>query len=213
MLSAIAGDVTRRAVICRLDTGLENPETREFAFDCLQMAKQRRTQYVAGALTALRGFITAGRPVKVSAFGSFSDYSLVRGTLIWLGEEDPVATRAALTASDPRRAEIIEVVSTWAEAVGSEPLTLAELKTCCEEINAGPAKKKLLGLLRDRTGGYWNARKVGWWLRSFKGRPFNGHTMKSEQAKDRQVWWIEATNQPNLSPAPTQLELLRNWPF
>ena len=58
----LAGDVTRRAILCRLDPKCELPETRIFDRDPVAVAKAERPRLVAAVLTILRAFHVAGRP-------------------------------------------------------------------------------------------------------------------------------------------------------
>ena len=59
---ALVGDMTRRAVLCRLDPGCERPELRTFPRSPIAAAKVERGRYLAAALTVLRAFVVAGRP-------------------------------------------------------------------------------------------------------------------------------------------------------
>ena len=79
------GDVSRRAVFCRLDAEVERPDTREFDFDCHQEVRDQRPTLVVAGLTILRAFIHAGRPVTLQPMGSFDDWAWVRGALVWFG--------------------------------------------------------------------------------------------------------------------------------
>jgi hypothetical protein len=71
----IAGDMTRRVLLCSIDSGEERPELRAFTFNPLQMAKDNRPKYLAAALTILRAYIVAGKPVKLRPLASFEQWS------------------------------------------------------------------------------------------------------------------------------------------
>src|SRR4029077_13510853 len=76
------GDMTTRAIVCRLDAGVEKPEQRRFDIDLRKEVPRHRAKLVVAALTVLRAFIAAGRPGldKLTPFGRFEDWSnLVRG--------------------------------------------------------------------------------------------------------------------------------------
>jgi hypothetical protein len=96
----LRGDMTRRAVACRLDAKMANPDERVFDFDAVQEVRDARPGLVADALTVVRAYIAAGRPASLDAFGSFDDRDLVRGALVWLGHADPAETRVAVRVSD-----------------------------------------------------------------------------------------------------------------
>src|SRR5262249_14917208 len=56
------GDMTTRALLCRLDAKMENPETRRFDVDLKSWIPEHRTALVVAGLTVLRAFVVAGRP-------------------------------------------------------------------------------------------------------------------------------------------------------
>ena len=70
---SFAGDMTRRALLCRMDARMENPEGRSFEKDLRSWVPEHRGQLVAAGLTILRAFVAAGRPglAKLPPFGSF----------------------------------------------------------------------------------------------------------------------------------------------
>jgi putative DNA primase/helicase len=99
----LVGDLTRRAILCRLDPKVERPESRVFDWEPVAVAKARRPEYAAAVLTLLRGFHVAGRPGCPAALGSFEEWSdLVRGALLWVGAADPVETMEEIRRADPR---------------------------------------------------------------------------------------------------------------
>jgi hypothetical protein len=116
-----AGDTSRRAVVSRLDAGMERPDTRKFNFDCHEEVKAKRPELVVDALTVLRAYSVAGRPQALTPMGSFDDWEWVRGALVWLGRADPAETRSAIMESDPKKDELSEVMEIWKRTLGSEP--------------------------------------------------------------------------------------------
>lgn len=89
----VRGDMARRTVVCRLDAKMPNPDERKFSFDAVSEVREDRPALVVDALTIVRAFIAAGRPGNLSPFGSFEDWDLVRGALVWLGLADPATER------------------------------------------------------------------------------------------------------------------------
>lgn len=59
---AFAGDMTRRALLCRMDARMESPEGRQFKRDLRAWVPENRGQLVAAGLTVLLAFVAAGRP-------------------------------------------------------------------------------------------------------------------------------------------------------
>ena len=121
------GDLTRRALLCRIDAKVERPETRVFDRDPIATVKAMRPVLLVAALTALRAFHVAGRPGTSAPLGSFEDWSnLVRGALIWLGCADPVELMKSMRQADPTREAMRAVAAQWSAVIGPEPVTAAE---------------------------------------------------------------------------------------
>ncbi len=96
------GDVVRRTILCTLDADEERPELRTFAGDPLALVMADRGKYIAAAITIVRAFIAAGRPIMPPPLASYNEWSLmVRAPLIWLGCEDPVKTQEKARENDP----------------------------------------------------------------------------------------------------------------
>ncbi|HEY3452279.1 MAG TPA: hypothetical protein VGK67_38395 [Myxococcales bacterium] len=104
--ATLVGDIGRRTIHVRLATPLEHPEERaDFRHsDLLAWVRQERPRLLAAALTVLRGWFVAGRPVAdLPAFGSFETWSgIVRNALRWVDLPDPWAdTKEGLRQADP----------------------------------------------------------------------------------------------------------------
>jgi hypothetical protein len=142
-------DMSRRAVLCTMDAGMEKPAERDFDVDLKVEVPRRRHELVPAALTVLRAFIVAGRPGldKLKSTGSFEEWSrLVRGALVWLGEADPWETQADVTAVDTAREELASLIEAWAEVVDvGRVVTAGELLSIASEAAAnGPGRDGLL---------------------------------------------------------------------
>lgn len=124
----LVGDLTRRALLCRLDAKMERPELRRFAVEPVEEAKRQRGLLIAAALTVLSAYHIAGRPGQPDALGSFEEWSgWVRGALLWLGEADPVDTMKEVRATDPRLEELRAVMSQWKAVIGSGAASVREI--------------------------------------------------------------------------------------
>lgn len=183
----LLGDVTRRAVLCRLDARVERPELRSFDFEPVDLAKQERGRLVGAALTILRAYHVAGRPDCPEALGSFEEWSdWVRGALIWLGAADPVGTMEAARESDPRLDELTAVLGAWNAIIGSRDVTVREIIDCATRQSAAhmslPAgrpdfahpdfREALLAVAGS--GGAINGKSLGKWLAANEGRIVDG---------------------------------------
>lgn len=182
---AFAGDTSRRAVVCRLDAGVEKPEERAFDFDCHGEVRASRAVLVVAGLTVLRAYHVAGRPAALTVpMGSFSDWEWVRGALVWLGHEDPASTRAAITDNDPRKNDLIEVMDLWAAAfdrpehIGDPWIAVAQIEEFAEKSEAQdtPLRKLRDRLVEVCCRGRWSGTSVGRWLTKHKDRVVGGRS-------------------------------------
>ena len=94
-----------RAVVAKIDAGIEKPGERKFVGDFRADTLAQRPALVAAGLTLLRGYIVAERPWPKDITNSrFTDWDrLVRGCLLWLREPDPYATKELVMSTDSAR--------------------------------------------------------------------------------------------------------------
>lgn len=94
----LGGDLARRVITCRLESPLERPEERtDFRHPHLAAwVAVHRPRLAAAALTVLRAYHVAGRPVPAgwTPLGTFEAWTnLVAGALVWLGRPNPLDGR------------------------------------------------------------------------------------------------------------------------
>jgi hypothetical protein len=178
----MVGDMTRRAIRCTLDAGVERPELREFDRDPVATVAATRGDYVAAALTILRAFHLAGRPQQTTPLGSFTEWSRwVRDGLIWLGEADPCATMEEVRGADPKLEALTTVIEQWHTHLGNRRVSVKEvidvatdqapgLYTRGEFINP-EFREALLAVAGD--GGAISGKRLGKWLSANQGRIVN----------------------------------------
>lgn len=178
---AIEGDLARRSLLIRLDPGVEQPETLHFDFDPVARAREMYAELVSAALTALRAYIVAGKPWGLSRakLGSFEEWdALICGCLHWLGYADPVATTKHVAHYDPERAAGLELLRTWHEEYGPEPVLLSQIRK-----DAGETYE----LLKSREE--WNPRIIAFRLRRIEGRIIGGYKLhRSERSNEDRVY-------------------------
>jgi hypothetical protein len=180
----LAGDMSRRAVICRLDAGVERPDTREFNFDCHAEVIDARPELVVAGLTMLRAYRAAGSPSKLPPMGSFQDWDWIRGTLVWLGCADPADTRESVLDADPRRDELSAVMDVWQQTLRDERVEVGAIATS----DFDDLKQALIDVACR--GGAWSSKSVGWWLRRHKDRVVDGRCFRCESERNHQRWWL-----------------------
>ena len=178
---AIAGDLTRKFLISRLNAKAEQPEMRVFENDAVEDAKARRPELAVAVLTVLRAYHVAGRPEQdVSPLGSYGEWSrMIRDALLWVGCADPVASMSRVRDADPFLRDLRDIIAQWRDVIGNERVTVAEaVAAACAQNDlsyGGGARfvhhefrEALLGVAGR--GGVVNTKALGRWLASVKGR-------------------------------------------
>lgn len=163
-------DMTRRAVICALDSGEERPELRRFGTKPVEAVLMERGPYIAACLTIVRAYHFAGRPSRLAPLASFEDWSdMVRSALVWLGEDDPVATMEKARENDPIRVNFAAFVHAWAKEIGTGrncEMTAAELIKAIGEGQQGlfrcpQLRETIHDIIPEKR---LNSRALGKWL-------------------------------------------------
>ena len=182
----LRGDMVRRAIICRIDAKTEQPDRRVFEFEPVAEIQQSRSQLVVDALTVLRAYINAGRPLPLHhrPLGSFDDWELVRGALIWLGQDDPVLTQAAARDDDDDREMLGDVLSALFRRFGNAEFRTRELENGISDT----VRQEIQMHLRN---GEWNLKGASMMLSKLRDRPWNGLALEgSKDTTDTRVWRV-----------------------
>ena len=216
----LEGDMTRRAVMCTMDPGVERPETRVFSRAPLAMVRADRDKYVIAALTVLKAFHVAGRPSQRDPLGSFVEWSnWVRGALIWLGEADPCDTMEKVRQNDPKLGAIIAVISQWAEVVGyDERITTKDLidhaierknesfSPYLREFVHPELREALLTVAGD--GGAISGRRLGMWLGANENRLVQGcKIVRDGERGGVSMWKLQSAGETS---KPTERSSIRS---
>ncbi len=70
------GDISTRALLCKLDPQIERPEEREFSVDLRTYIPEHPTDLVNAGLIILRAYDVAGKPLQnIKPFGRFEEWS------------------------------------------------------------------------------------------------------------------------------------------
>ena len=195
----IAGDLTRRSLICRIDPETERPELRIFKNDPVADAKAQRPQLIVAGLTMLKAYLVAGCPCQVN-LGSFEDWSkLIRSTLIWLGEIDPVETMERLRENDPILDEKRVVMDAWKDLYADRKVEVSDIIKLCsadEESLADPQRREnLRTALLPIAGmhGEVDGKRLGFWLRKNRGATLDGSTFQLvDKRQGFAIWSLQS---------------------
>lgn len=187
---AILGDTTRRVLVSRIESPLENPEDRtEFRHpELLPWVRENRARLVRAALTVLRGFVVAGRPSQgLRTWGSFEAWAaLIPQAIVWAGGEDVMACRAEVSgAMEPEKAALLAVLELWPRLAGDSGTTAkraVEALYPAERARGGPMPPDGFEVLRDALESVTNAKpglppspvSVGKFLQRVCGRVVGG---------------------------------------
>ncbi len=185
---SLVGDVTRRAVMCRLDPKEERPELRKFSSDPIAIVKADRGRYLVAALTILRAYHVAGRPERPVPLGSYEVWSSwVRGALLWLGQADPVATMEGVRDRDPKLDALTAVLELWEDVIAGATVSVRDvIDQATEQVTALGIQYKtelrhpdfreaLLAIAGE--GGAINSKRLGKWLAGNQDRVVQGHRL------------------------------------
>jgi len=187
----LCGDTSRRVLVCRLESPLEDPENRaDFKYpDLLEHVRHNRPRLVGAALTLLRAYVVAGRPpvAGVKRWGSFEQWSdLIVRAIVWAGGPDCQGARPADDeTADPEKSDLAQLLAVWPESANG--LTTAELLT---HTDGGLHHVVNRIVLPDERGD--RSKKLGKRLTRMRGRVVGGRRIDSrslDAGKGRQ-WFV-----------------------
>lgn len=190
---SIVGDLKRRVVLIRMDSGTEKPEERAFSHDHLEDVFARRGDLIRAALTLPLAYLAAGAPAVtivdkdghakvMHPLGGFEQWDrMVRRPLAWLGLGDPLKASEGLREQDPDLEGMRLLLGAWRDAFQDKPKTAAELVTAATTVgdelsttDRGNLHDALQLICYEKI----TSRKVGNWLRAHKDRIVDGMKVK-----------------------------------
>lgn len=193
------GDISTRAILCKLDPKVERPEERTFTINLREYIPRHRSKIVKAALTILRAYHVAGKPTQdVKQFGRFEDWSnWVRSAICWIGMADPCETRKEIEESDPIREQLGELFSIWYEIFDDEAIKVKSLIdfniTSAEEseskIEAHYKLKEILIELAADQKGIINQRRLAKQLSRYKNRIEAGFRLEQYSKHQGTTTW------------------------
>ncbi|ABE43850.1 hypothetical protein Bpro_1919 [Polaromonas sp. JS666] len=207
-------DMTRRCITINLDPGCETPATRSFRRPNLvaDVIKDRE-RYVSAALTVVRAWVDAGRPMSacqsIASFGEWSD--LCRQPLLWLGRPDPAHAVFEGMANDPDRELLGRVLAGWHAHFGSKPMLVREVVTRTSAGGLGSGLEDFYESLLDIAGERErvNTRKLGKWITRNAGRIVDGlRLVRAPKTRNAENWLVESVKSvvsvPSVAKAPSE---------
>jgi putative DNA primase/helicase len=207
---SIAADLVPRTPVCRLVTGLEQPETRSFKTDPIKVVRGDRGGYLAAVFTIVRAFLAAGspRPDKINVIAGYEGWSrYVQQPLIWLGMDDPFGNLDETRALDPTEGELqrlFDVLVKYRAELG-DSFTVSKCLELAEEKMTDPAggSRYRRPDLRDlmTSNGRIDTQAFGYLLRRHRDRVRNGLKIVAETGgRVARYRLIGATSEPPSEP-------------
>ncbi len=201
-------DMASRAVLATIDAQVESPGERAFRLDLKTYVPEHRAELAVAALTVLRAYIAAGRPIiKGMAASRFDGWAVVRAALVWLGEPDPWATNARVAVGDEARAGHRELMDAVGAAFG-----FGQFLATTEIINRANIDDDMGGNLRLALAGALShgvsAPGLGRFLNRVAGRRVEGMWIKAnpnDKRGNRYAVLSVAKAEPRPSPAQCQM--------
>ncbi|MDP2025874.1 hypothetical protein [Sulfuriferula sp.] len=183
---SILGDLKRRVVLVRLDSGEERPEQRTFSRDHLEDVFARRGELVRAALTVSLSYLAAGAPTieGLHPYGGFSEWDrMVRRPLVWLGLPDPLGAAEGLRQQDPDLETMSVLLNSWRETFGSATKTAAEVCVAAAQgshMNDAYDYPDLRDALQLACKERITASRLGYWLRAHRDRIVGGMQLRQD---------------------------------
>jgi hypothetical protein len=193
----ISGDLSARALVCRIDPVCERPEERTFSLNLHDWVPAHRGELAAAALTVIKAYLATGEPKQpVPHFARFEDWQrLCRFPLTWLGLADPCATRYRIEASDPVRESLRALLASWHCQFGDRRATIKAA------IEAGMKVSDLQTAMEAIAGekGGINARRLGRFIAKHERRIEGGLRFERDGDQDRALCWRVTAEFPEFS--------------
>jgi len=181
-------DMARRCITIAIDPQVETPATRQFKSDPLVAVRADRARYVSLALTIIRAWIGAGRPIApckpLASYGQWSDW--VRQPLLWLDMPDPAQRVFEQLAQDPDRETLGRLLHAWRREFASIPAMIREA------VDQSQNNQELGEVLREiaEERGDVNRRRLGKWIARHQGRIVDGLRFERASGTTASEKWI-----------------------
>jgi putative DNA primase/helicase len=180
-------DTTRRCLIARLESPLENPEERAgFAHaDLIGWVKEHRPRLIRAALTVLRGYTCKKCPdTGGGIWGSFEEWSkLIPRAIVFAGGADPLLARATQLATvNDAKISLEALLDGLRRLSPGLPMSAKGIIAALYPDTDGPRTPDQFDPMRDAIeqetnafpGRAPDAKRFGKWLQRVRGRVVGG---------------------------------------
>lgn len=187
-------DMIRRCMTIGLTCSAEHPAQRTFKRpDLLADVRRNRGMYVSAALTIIRAWVSAGKPMQqINNLSGYDRWSqLCRHSLVWVGCSDPAENLYRNMHHDPEREVLRRFYSEWTALFGARPLKARDVLKRVTASN--PQTQDFAELLQDIAGDHTGAvktRSLGRWLAKHNGRIVGGQQLVKAHANTAGDTWV-----------------------
>jgi putative DNA primase/helicase len=176
----VRGELVRRTLTARIDTGLEDPESKLYTRDPInEFIRADRSKYLAAALTIANAYRNSKKRVKGKVINGFPGWvRTVQEPLLWLGEADPVLSQEEAKVRDPERGALREQVDALVKHFANDPNFEATdvYNKAIANGGAGPANPELFAAFTPDKGAI-TCRSVGIKLAKTEGRRVGNYSI------------------------------------
>ena len=194
----LLGDTRRRVLHCRIESNQERPEERgDFVHpNLLAWVKAERPRLAAAALTVLRAYHLAGRPSgAVRSWGSFEPWQhLVCGAVRWLELAAPEDTRAGLVEAESGPEVLGTLLRAWRNCQPDTGMSAAMAIRRMSVVGGEELADAVANAAPAKVGGTPDAKRLGYYLRSVKGRVLGGLRLDGGLVEGTRRWWVSGVD-------------------
>lgn len=184
-------DMARRCITIHLNPAMESPSTRIF-----KEILQQRERYVSAAITIIRAWITAERPMtECKPLAGFSDWSdLCRQPLLWLRLADPASSIFEAMNKDPDREQLGQLLTAWWVVFENKPIMIRDaVKESLIQGKYNELKEMLHDIADER--GEINRRRLGRWIQRHEGQIVEGlRFIRCSGKTSAERWQVESVS-------------------
>lgn len=203
-------DMARRCITIHLSPNCEVPAARSFTRpDLVRDVLRDRGRYVSAALTIVRAWMVAGRPMTdCKSLAGFSDWSdLCRQPLLWLGLADATTSAFKAMAEDPDRETLARLLTAWQASFGKTAAMVRDAVKRASSFQGDHAElREVLHDIADERGEI-NRRKLGWWIKRHAGRIVDGmRFVRASGNRSAEAWQVESVSMVSSAPIAPSLK-------
>jgi hypothetical protein len=183
--------MARRCIAIHLDPKVETPASKKYTNDPVKMVRKNREKYVSLAITIIKAWITAGKPIlKCSALASYERWSeLIRQPLLWLDLPDPATRVFEQLNVDPDRELLSRLIDAWDHHFANKPTMVRDAVELTNFLqNSAEDLKEVFREIAEERGEI-NRRRLGRWIARHQGQVVHGRRLEKVSTKNSAEKW------------------------